>query len=147
MKLRAQYAYDADEVSRETGLVCDASEDMALQSFKEETDINTIVKRFGLTGEMPQALKLPTVGDFTGVTDYQSAMNLVIAAESGFRELPAELRKRFDYDPGRLLKFLEDPGNAAEAMELGLVRRPPERTRDAVQAIDELAAKLVVPKA
>lgn len=142
MRLRAPGQYDPDAVSLETGLACDPDEGKTQQQFAEEVDINTIVKRFGLTGELPFSGRVPLSGDFTEVTDFHSAMNLVVEAEEAFMRLPADLRKRFDHDPGKLIAFLEDDANREEAEKLGLVNKPPEKTRDAVTAIDELASKL-----
>ena len=135
-----------EEKSRKFGLVCDPEEDVAQQQFKEEVDINTIVKRFGLTGALPENLRMPVSGDFTGVTDFQSAMNLVRQAEEEFLRIPADVRARFANDPGQLMAFLDDEKNRDEAIKLGLVNAPVEKTRDVVQAVDELAAKMV-PKA
>lgn len=144
--LRAPYSYDADAVSRETGVDMTGVADMAQQQFKDEADINTIVKRFGLTGELPENVRLPVSGDFTGIGDFQSAMNAVRAAEESFMQVPAHIRARFGNDPAALIDFLGDDKNRDEALKLGLLRPPPEVTRDAVAAIDDLASKLV-PKA
>lgn len=143
--LRAFGNYDGDAVSDETGL--DTGPDsMTQQEFAKECDINEIVRRFGLTGQLPENLRFPVSGDFTGVGDFHEAMNLVRQAEEEFLRVPAEVRARFQNDPGRLLAFLDDGKNRDEAIKLGLVNAPPERTRDVVTAVDELAAKLV-PKA
>lgn len=141
--LRAPHNYDGDAVSKESGLVCPQEEGRAMQAFAEECDINEIVRRFGLTGQLPQNYSMPVSGDFTGITDFQSAMEMVAKAREAFAELPGEMRARFENDPQRLMRFLEDEKNREEAIELGLVARPPEKTRDVVQAVDELAAKLV----
>lgn len=146
VSLRAFNSYDADAVSRETGIAIDPEESVVQQQFADECDINTIVKRFGLTGELPNGIAMPVSGDFTGVTDFQSAMNLIRKSQEAFFELPAEVRERFSNDPARLMQFLEDPSNRDEAIKLGIVSKPVERTRDAVQAIDELASVLK-PKA
>lgn len=143
---RTGFNYDTDQASQESGLSCPLEESVTQEQFKEECDINTIVKRFGLTGEMPQNLRLPVSGDFTGITDFHSAMNLVVEAQEGFMSLPAEMRQRFNHDPGQLLAFLADEGNRDEAIKLGLVAKPPEVTRDVVQAVDELAAKMTINK-
>lgn len=115
------------------------------QSFRDEVDINEIVRRFGLTGSLPENFRPPMVGDFTNVVDFQSALNAVIAAREAFEQMPGELRARFANDPQRLIDFLGDEKNRDEALKLGLLEKPPERTRDVVQAVDELAAKLVKP--
>lgn len=129
IELRSAFNYDPDAVSEETGLVCDPEEGRTQQSFAEECDINTIVRRFGLTGEMPQNLRMPVSGDFTGVTDFQTAMNAVRQAQEAFMELPGEMRARFDNDPQKLISFLEHDGNREEAVKLGLVNKPPETAR------------------
>ena len=138
-KLRAPFGYDVDAASAEAGLLC-KDESLAQQQFKEECDINEIVRRFGLTGTMPEGVSMPVTGDFTGVVDFHSALNLVRQAEDGFMELPGELRARFANDPGALLAFLDDDRNREEAVKLGLVIKPAEKARDVVQAVDELAA-------
>lgn len=126
---RSGYNYDRDAASLETGVVCDPEEDKTQQQFAEESDINTIVRRFGLTGEMPSDLRAPVSGDFTGVTDFQTAMNAVRQAEEEFMRMPAEMRYRFSNSPQRLLEFLEDGNNREEAIKLGLIPKPRELTR------------------
>lgn len=119
-KLRATGQYDADQASIDSGLKCeDAS--LAQQQFKDECDINTILERFGVTGELPSARAVPQYFDATGITDYHSAMNQVVQAQTAFAELPAKIRSRFENDPGRLIEFLDDENNRKEAIELGLV--------------------------
>ena len=118
--LRTPYNYDVDLASDESGLNC---EDLSLaqQHQKDDADINTIVKRFGLTGELPQFDKQPRYGDFTDVTDYHSAMNAVAQANQEFMTLPAEMRARFNNDPAALIEFLADDNNRAEAAKLGII--------------------------
>lgn len=139
-------SYPADQVSLETGVACTKEEDMTQQSFKEESDINEIVRRFGLTGQMPADFRAPQSGDFTGIYDFQSAMNAVRQAQESFDSLPANIRAKFDNNPQKMMDFLLDEKNVAEARELGLIEREPEKTRDAVQAIDELRATMTTPQ-
>ena len=146
VSLRGFNSYDPDVVSRETGIAIDPDESVVQQQFADECDINTIVKRFGLTGELPNGVDIPLSGDFTEVTDFQTAMNLVRRSQESFLELPAHIRERFANDPALVMKFLDDPSNREEAINLGIVAKPVERTRDVVQAVDELASVLK-PKA
>lgn len=92
----------------------------AIQSQKEESDINTIVKRFGLSGQLPQNVRTPLNEDFDGVFDYQSAMNMVLDADRAFRAMPADVRKRFGNDPAEFMDFVSVPENQEEARKLGL---------------------------
>lgn len=134
IEVRSAYAYDADAVSLETGSAFDPDEGRTQQQFAEECDINTIVKRFGLTGQLPTNLAMPLSGDFAEATDFHSAMNLVAQAQAEFMQLPAEVRARFKNDPGAVVEFLDDPANRDEAIKLGLVAAPPEVPREDVKS-------------
>lgn len=136
------YAEDRNYISDATGITCTEEEGMTQQQFKEEADINTIVRRFGLTGQLPDNFNMPMSGDFTDVADFQSAMNLVRNAETEFLKVPAETRARFGNDPQKLMAFLENVNNREEAIKLGLVQPPAETPRTAINAIDELRATL-----
>ncbi len=118
--LRTQFNYDHNAASDESGLECKDSS-LAQQHHKEECDINTIMERFGQTGMLPVTALEPSYGDFSGVMDYHTAMNAIMAAEDQFDALPAKMRARFDNDPAKLIDFLEDEGNRKEAIELGLL--------------------------
>jgi len=123
--LRTPYNYDTDAASNESGLHCeDAS--LAQQHFKDECDINNILRQFNVTGLLPETTISPRYGDFSGITDYHTALNQVIAAENEFMALPATLRARFENDPALLIEFLENPENKNEAIKLGLVNKPEE---------------------
>jgi len=123
MFLRSAYNFDRDAVSVATGLVCD-DESLAIQSAKDESDINTIVRRFGLTGELPSDLAMPQSGDFTDIPDFHTAMNIVRSAQEEFLRVPADIRARFANDPQRLMSFLDDPSNRDEARKLGFLADP-----------------------
>lgn len=123
VEVRSPYNYDRDAVSRETGFSSELPS-RTKQSFRDECDINTIVRRFGLTGEMPPPLS-PQFGDFSNVVDFQTAMNAIRHAGESFMTLPASLRSRFDNDPSKLIAFLENKANFDEAVKLGLVNPPP----------------------
>lgn len=119
--LRTENNYDRNKASIESGLKC-LDESKTKQSFKEETDINTIVRNFGLTGELPNRnMRPPQYGDYSEVVDFKTAMDAVAAADQAFMQLPAQMRKRFGNDPQELLEFLENDENRAEAEKLGLV--------------------------
>lgn len=143
--LRAGHSYDEDAASLEAGIGPGDDPSLAQQQFRDECDINTIVKRFGLTGELPGDFEMPQSGDFTGITNFQEAMNAVRNAEEMFMLVPADVRSRFANDAGRFVEFFNDASNRDEAMKLGLLQPPPEKTRDVVQAVDELA-KVLTPK-
>lgn len=116
--------FDPQKWSLESGLACDPAGKVTKDSFAEECDINTIVRRFGLTGQLPTDVRAPMYGDFSEAMDYQSALHAVMAAQDSFMAMPAEVRQRFGNDPGAFVDFCSDPRNHAEAVELGLAVRP-----------------------
>lgn len=118
--LRTPYNYDMSAAGDESALHC-TDESMAKQSFAEECDINTIVRRFGITGELPTNIRMPTYGDFTGVHDFKTAMDAIATANESFDALPAEVRARFNNDPAAFVDFCSDTRNRDEAKKLGLI--------------------------
>lgn len=126
--LRTMYNYDMNEAGDKSGLDCrydpDTGEEtpsMTKQAFAEECDINTIVRKFGLTGQLPQGVRMPSFGDFLDVPDYHSAMNAIREADESFMMMPADIRSRFGNDAGAFVAFCSDPANRVEAEKLGLV--------------------------
>ena len=120
MFIRNPYNYDTNLASEESALYCE-DPSRTKQSFKEECDINTILKRFNITGQVPVGPLQPQYGDFSGVIDYQTALNAVIAAQDSFNALPATLRNRFANDPAAFVDFCSDESNRQEMIRLGLV--------------------------
>lgn len=121
--VRNAYNYNMNEASEESGLKC-LDKTLAKQSFLEEVDINTIVRRFNLTGQLPENVRMPQYQDFEGIFDFHSAMNAISQADEAFSAMPANVRARFHNDPGEFVDFCLDPENRAEAVKLGLVERP-----------------------
>ena len=118
--LRTPYNYDTLAASDESGLACEDAT-LAQQQFKDETDINNILRQFNVTGELPNAPISPRYGDFSGISDYKTALDRVIAADEEFMNLPATLRARFNNDAAELIEFLDNDQNREEAVKLGLV--------------------------
>lgn len=124
--LRTEFNYDMNKAGDESGLRClDVSR--AKQSFAEESDINTIIRRFKIGGELPVGVRMPTYGDFTFVSTFKEAMDALALANEAFDRMPAEVRSRFGNDPERFVDFCSDDRNLPEARKLGLV--PPEEVK------------------
>lgn len=142
--VRTPYNYDRDAASDETAIDCRFAVDtvtgelvecpsLTKQSFAEECDINTIVKRFGLTGIAPQGVRAPVFQDFEGLMSYQDAMNAIVESNQAFMEMPWEVRARFGNDPHAFVEFCSDDANRDEAVKLGLVFAPKPELRTAPQ--------------
>lgn len=102
------------------GLKC-LDESRTVQSDAKEADINFIVKRFGITGELPQQLPYVTNLDLVDAPqDYMGAMAVLQKAQEQFMAMPADVRAEFKNDPGLFMDFVSDPGNLDRMRELGL---------------------------
>lgn len=99
--------YDAKIVSTETA-VRTGDFTLTQQQFVEDADVNVIVRRFGISGQLPSRARGQAMyGDFTGITDFESARDVVARAEAGFKELPAQVRDQFGNDPARLIAYAQ----------------------------------------
>lgn len=99
------------------------------QQFKDEVDINRIMKKYQQGIPITHIARTPGFyGDFTKITDFNSAMSAISNAEHSFMQLPSSLRKRFGNDPAQLLEFLSDSKNLDEAVKLGLMTKPAEKS-------------------
>lgn len=121
--VRDGYNYDRDEASRASGLKCE-DESLTQQHMAEETDINVIVERFGLTGELPQNVRAPLNVDFEDVFDFRSALHQLRDAEAAFMQMPARVRARFENDAHQFVEFCSREENRKEMAELGLIVAP-----------------------
>lgn len=122
---KSPHNYDVDEESLNAGLV-NNDPSMTIQSMAEDADINVLMRRYGLTGQMPSNPRIPEFGDFMEVGDFRSAMDAVRTAEAMFMEYPAEVRARFENSPQRFMEFCHDPKNGDEMLKMGLRTKPPE---------------------
>lgn len=143
MQVRVIGIYDQELVSQETALAC-PEESLTHQEFAEESDINTIIDRFGI-GENPIEIQqwVNNVDIADAPNDYQSVMNQLNEARDQFMSLPAKVRSQFDNDPARFVDFVSDPGNGDELVRLGLASKPsdppPSDTDRIISALNGLA--------
>lgn len=115
---------DLDSYERVCAPVDD--DDETVQSFKEECDIRKIIARYDQTGVIQHVNK--TVGEYldltggvhTSVNEYKTAMDLVTSSQQNFERLPAEVREKFNNDPGKFLEFATNPENVESMQEMGL---------------------------
>lgn len=120
--VRSAFNYDADSASLESGLTCE-DESLTRQSEAGDADINTIVRRFGVTGQLPVVPMPPAIDEFADVFDFQSALEVMARARASFALLPAEVRSRFENDPGRFVGFVDgaiEAGDLEELRKMGL---------------------------
>lgn len=126
MHLRTAYNYDRDEVSKNTALVCD-DETLAQQNFKDETDLNIMIRKYGV---LPVNEVNWKEFDATVIPkDYQALQNMLLEADKAFMELPAEVRKAVDNDPTKFLAMVE--------AEQAQIRKQEKESRKAQAELDK----------
>lgn len=121
------------------------SKSMTQQNFAEEVDVNTIVNRAIKSGVLADSAsmagRVAIFGDFSGVGDFKSCLDKVIAAQGAFNDLPLDIKQRFNFDPGAIIDFLADPKNVEEAVKLGLLPKSIIEAKDAAAKAAEAAEK------
>lgn len=106
-------------------------ESKTIQSDAAACDINRMMRKYQQTGQLegvPDGKLF--YGDFSDVDDFMMAQESIRNAGLAFAALPAEIRARFQNSPAQLLAFfdqIDQPGNALEAHDLGLIKLSSER--------------------
>lgn len=115
-------------------------ESLTVQSAAQAADINAMAERHlkgpnrlgPMVGNPLGAPRQPRFMDLSSADSYHDMLNKVSRIDSIFASLPSRLRTRFRNNPELLLRFVEDPANAREAVKLGLISDP-----DVIQAVRE----------
>lgn len=117
-KRSKEAAVHLQDVDPDTGEVLN----LTRQEFKDDCDLNKIIERYTpeMLVESYNAFK-GTFADFSDVPDYQGMREQVLATDSWFASLPANIRGRFENDVSKIVSFLEDDKNFDEAVKLGLL--------------------------
>jgi len=92
------------------------------QSFRDEVDINQVIRRYQKTGILPQNNTHElTFGDYSNPIDFHEAQNKIMRANDLFYALPSHIRREFNDNPGDFLNFAQDPENKSAMVEMGLL--------------------------
>lgn len=122
---KTPFNHNTNEESNRVSLVC-PEPTRTQQHQEQEANINTIVRNFGLTGQLPQIPLPPPLEEFADIFDFQSAMNTMAAAKHSFQQLPADVRDAFKNDPhnfvGTVDSMLAEQDPARRENNLGILR-------------------------
>lgn len=90
------------------------------QSFKDQCDINKILKKAQKAGSLAHVQKYEKAvyGEFNGEFDLLTAQNQIIRANEIFQDLPSEVRREFGNDALKFVQFAGDPANNEKLEEL-----------------------------
>jgi phage internal scaffolding protein len=97
-------------------------ESLTQQHFKEECDVVNIIKRHDRNGIIEHVQRgQARYGDFSEVSDYREALDLVKNAQEEFMSIPSDIRKQFDNNPGKFYEFVSNPDNKDELIKMGFI--------------------------
>lgn len=138
------------ERARADSRVRDFGESVTQQHHAKDCDLNVLMKRFGVEGApIPVLADDPSYyGEFDMDLTLAEAHARVRVAQERFDALPPNLRAMFGNDPGMLWDWIQDPQNADEAVELGLLARSSVRAsggQPGVAPAAVAAGELAVP--
>lgn len=102
------------------------SPSLTSQAPAEEVDINKIIARVQKGQVVMTSQGEPFYGDVSEMDGLQDAIIKVQEAEELFMQYPAQVREKFENNPVKLIDFLADANNHAEAVKLGLVVPRPQ---------------------
>lgn len=95
------------------------------QEFKDECDINNILRQFTLTGIIEHINKSEaSFVDLPDMSDFQSSLAIISEAEAAFASLPSKVRDRYQNDPAVFLGALADPSQKEFLTEVGVFQSP-----------------------
>lgn len=107
--------------SDESGLACPPGEDRTRQEFKDEADVNVILRRVGAGGFEPRPM---VYGVQDTDADLQTIYAAAAVAQDGWLKLPEHLRRRYPGWPELLAAV--DRGEASLVDPDGVVSEPPK---------------------
>lgn len=92
------------------------------QQYRDECDINVIMRNYRDKGIVPQGTAATAkYGDFSSVDDYLQAQLVIMNANDQFNQLASEVRARFNNDPAQFLTFATDIKNLDAMNDLGML--------------------------
>lgn len=103
---------------------------MTKQSFKDELDVNNIIKKYTVPELKQMAEDFEGIyGDFDEI-DYQTALTKISHANDVFMNVPVKIRQQFGNDPGKFIDYATDPSNIESLREMGLAHPEPPKPHD-----------------
>lgn len=149
---RTQADDEQSKYSLRSALDCSDSKDMARQEFKEETDINILLAKFGVNQQQRQ----PQYGEADYTVDLQQSLHAVEQTKQAHKHLSPEIKSKYPtwqsmldgMASGELAKDLETLQSAKKIadenslLELKLKREEGlemlKRNREAAQAAERI---------
>nr|UXQ87989.1 MAG: internal scaffolding protein [Microvirus sp.] len=105
------------------------------QSFTAECDINNIIGQYTKSGVISHENPHNPQYGFAAGNDFREALEIVKIANDQFDSLPSNIRGKFNNSPDEFLDFAQNPNNAAEMVDMGLL----DKSDSPVPKTDQMA--------
>ena len=92
------------------------------QSYADDLDINRLLEPAMRKGLLRHSVQFEGEYDDIPVGDFQEAQFIVAKAKSMFEQLPSATRTKFENDPGKFMKFVQDPDNKPWLQAQGVLK-------------------------
>lgn len=96
-----------------------------------------MMKKYGKGAKMFAPPVEPVFADLSEVKDLQSIEQKLVEAKDAFMKVPANIRRRFDNKPLKMIEFLNEPDNLEESYKIGLRVRPDPEENIKIDLSDE----------
>lgn len=136
------------------GLTCE-DESLTQQQFKDECDIDCILRRYDQTGVLVDPLserRLAQFGDFSNLPSFSEYQNRLAEVSEYFMSLPPDIRSNFANDVGTFIEAIGNPANESKLIELGILEKvssdpsePPVTPSNPVGKVEPLAVNPDAP--
>ena len=96
---------------------------MTQQQFAEESDIHNILRSHDRNQHLASIHRGNELyADFSNVTDFSDALELIQNAQTEFMNIPSNIREKFKNDAGEFYKYASNPDNHQGLVDLGLAK-------------------------
>lgn len=110
------------------GLDCSDSPSLTKQEFRDECNINNIMKKYRTRGDLTHiSSTIGEYGTFDQGEDLLHSRLILQNAEAAFIQLPSGLRRELDHEPANFVDWIKDPENEQRAFDMGLLESIEEK--------------------
>lgn len=95
---------------------------MTKQEFKNDVNMNSIMKRYRSTGILPVSNAKAVFGDFSKVYDYQTAVQKVMEIDEEFLKLPSHVRERYGNNPDMFMQAISNHQGLQALINEGIIK-------------------------
>lgn len=112
----------------------------AQEHYQNDQNVNHIMAKYRKTGDASLLLKVKTeYGTFENFEGLSKHVSKLARAEEAFAALPQSIQKQFNWQPGEMLEFIDDPKNKEAAIKMGLFTapKPPDEHLEILKSIQK----------